>query len=67
MFKRSKLTARIVHYERYLNAIYMLIFRLGICIFLFIPFNVQLSFLSVTHEIDVAFLFMILLFVFYFK
>ena len=45
----------------------MLIFLLGICIFLFIPFNVQLSFLSVTHEIDVAFLFMILLFVFYFK
>ena len=26
-----------------------------ICIFLFIPFNVQLSFLGVTHEIDVPF------------
>ena len=29
MFKRSKLTIRIVHYERYLNAIYALIFQLG--------------------------------------
>ena len=29
VFKRSKLTVRIVHYERYLSAIYKLIFRLG--------------------------------------
>ena len=35
-----------------------------ICIFLFIPFNIQLSFLGVTHEIEVPFLFMILWFVF---